>query len=490
MGVTSLLHNLSTKDPRPSSLAVASKDLSDAELFRLRYQNGVNIGALFVQEKWIDSSLFNENAQGSSELSALQSWGKKPDLKELQRRWEQHWGDFVTDEDFTQMAQKGVTCIRLPIGFWSLGNPDLLSHTAFAEYAEVYKNSWTFVKKVIEAAGKQRIGVVLDFHALPGGANKDEHSGTSSGKAELWDHSKNRDLAIAAFEEATIKTKDLSNVVALQLINEAPWGESKALGFYLDAAANIRCKNSWIPLVISDGWDCPGLCAKIKKWDEKVSKGSEKNTTGFVVDTHVYRTFSDEDKKKSAEEHIRNAPSSVQPDDDVDIIVGEWSCCLDEKTWAISKGDRGTLEVDFGKAQLQNFTKLAGNFFWTYKFGQGNGGSWDWRVMSEKGVVVPRIEPGKGDREQALQGALDQHRSYWDSQDSKTDWEHWRFEDGFKDGWNDAERFSQFDGSRPGLVAQLKTARLRQHIKEKGSSSKDWVYAQAYVQGIRARVNT
>src|SRR5256885_10032467 len=31
-----------------------------------------------------------------------------------------------------------------------------------------------------------RSGVLLDMHAAPGGANSDSHSGTSSGKAELW----------------------------------------------------------------------------------------------------------------------------------------------------------------------------------------------------------------------------------------------------------------------------------------------------------------
>lgn len=488
MCVSSILHNIGTKDPRAAKLAISSNDLTDEEIFKLRYQNGPNLGGLFVQERWIDSSLFNPNAEGSSELAALQSWGKSPNMRDLQKRWEKHWGEFVTEEDFANMALKCVTCVRLPIGFFSLGKSNLMRGTPFYEYAEVYMNSWNYVENIINAAERQNIGVIVDLHAVPGGANGDEHSGTSSGRAELWKHSRFRDLAMSVYEELTIKTKGLKNVVALQLVNEVPLGESKAFRFYLDAAALIRSINSTVPILISDGWDCRALCEKVKKWNESVRRDSDVNTTGFVVDTHVYRTFSEDDKGKSAEEHIQNAPSSVQPHEDVDIIVGEWSCCLDERSWAQSRCDRDAMEVEFGKAQLQCFRELAGNFFWTYKFGQGNGGSWDWRVMSDRGVLLPKVQSGRGDCERALQDALNGHRSYWDRVDCRTDWEHWRFEAGFRDGWNDAERFSRFNGSRPGFVAQLKTARLRQHTSERGSSDKNWVYGQAYVQGIRARL--
>lgn len=489
MGLSDIFHGLSVKDPRPCAPAVSGK-LTTKQFIRNRYQTGPNFGALFVQEKWIDNSLFNpDNDTGGSELAALKSWGKKAKIDELREKWESHWDQFITDDDWKLLEDSGVTCIRLPIGFYSLGDKSLLKHTPFADYAGVYKNSWDFIVKIIDKAQKHRIGVLIDFHALPGGANGDEHSGTSSGKAELWSSSKFREGAIETYIEFICLLGDESdaiqqNVVALQLVNEAPWGESKCSGFYLDAAAKIRSTNKIgkeIPLVISDSWDCNNCASEIAKWNEKVGD------SGFIVDTHVYRTFSDEDKGKSAEQHISEASNAVSFQGEADVYVGEWSCCLDEETWKKSHGDRGQQEADFGKAEISNFAQLAGNFFWTFKFGQGIGGSWDWREMSKKGVIVPPLQPGQGNLEDSLKQALEGHKNYWSGQNSKVDWEFWRFEDGYRQGWQDAEEFANFHGSRLGRIVALSKARSAEHVKEKGDSDKEFSYKQAYEQAVHAR---
>jgi len=488
MGISSLLHDLSTKDPQPAAPAVTGDELSEAELRLNRYQNGVNIGALFVQEKWIDSSLFKDGTDtGGSELGALKSWGKTS-LKEVREKFEHHWDTFVTDDDLDKMRERGITTARIPIGFYSLGEKSLLKHTEFEPFAEVYQNSWDYVSKLVKRLASRQIDSVIDLHAVPGGANGDEHSGTSSGKAELWEHSRNRAAAIDTYKHVCGLIEKLPSVVSLQLVNEVPYGESKCPGFFLDAESKIRKENASLPLVISDGWDCGSLCDKVKKWDSQVNRNQSGSTAGFIIDTHVYRTFSEEDRSKPASQHINDADHFVGPDDDIDIIVGEWSCTLDGRSWDQDNGaDRDAMEVDFGKRQLQNYRQLAGNFFWTLKFGQGVGGSWDWLNMSSKGMVLSRIEPGKGDRDSSLKGALDQHTNYWRSQNSDTDWEDFRFEDGFCQGWDDAEQFAKFDGSRPGRIAALKAARLAQHVKKRGSSDKIWVFGQAYVQGVRAR---
>ena len=70
-----------------------------------------------------------------------------------------------------------VTTVRLPIGWFTLG-PYFSGGTAFEAVAPVYSNAWQWVKRYVEAAAEHGIGVLLDMHALPGGANTDEHSGT------------------------------------------------------------------------------------------------------------------------------------------------------------------------------------------------------------------------------------------------------------------------------------------------------------------------
>jgi aryl-phospho-beta-D-glucosidase BglC (GH1 family) len=46
--------------------------------------------------------------------------------------------------------------------------------------APVYTNQWAWVRKYVQAAADHGIGVLLDLHALPGGANDQEHSGTGT----------------------------------------------------------------------------------------------------------------------------------------------------------------------------------------------------------------------------------------------------------------------------------------------------------------------
>lgn len=61
------------------------------------------------------------------------------------------------------------------------------------------------------------------MHALPGGANGGDHSGTNSGKAELWGSKKNLDLATRSLLFVAHEAKNMNGVIGLQIINEAEW---------------------------------------------------------------------------------------------------------------------------------------------------------------------------------------------------------------------------------------------------------------------------
>lgn len=485
MGLQKLLHSLTTDDVVPAGPAIAGGSPTKKELYQNRLQYGPNFGALFVQERWIDDSLFTDKSQGGSELAALEGQrASGTSLDDMAKKWEEHWDKFISNDDWKKLSDSGVTAIRLPIGVWSLGHRRFVKGLPFEKYHKVYENSWKAVRKIIDKAGEQSIGVLVDFHGLPGGANGDEHSGSDSGKAELWHSSKYRDQALDAYEFVASELRNIENVVGIQLVNEAPWGQSKLKPFYLEAIQKIRKIDPVVPLVISDGWDLSAWRDTVKKLEEGLDHG----TMGVVIDTHIYRMFSDEDRNKSADEHIQNAPNCVSPDDDTDVMVGEWSCVLDEGSWNRCSQPREQAEIDYGQRQLSCFEKCAraGAYFWTYKFGQGAGGAWDFRVMSEKGALSPPKGKPNGDKDEKLHSALEGHKNYWNSQDGSQDWEHWRFEDGFSQGWNDASSFAEFNESRVGRIAALKSARTTQHAEKRGASDKLWVFGHAYTQGIKA----
>lgn len=41
------------------------------DIYRYRYQHGTNLGSIFVLEKWLYRSMYEKDAEGSSELAAI-----------------------------------------------------------------------------------------------------------------------------------------------------------------------------------------------------------------------------------------------------------------------------------------------------------------------------------------------------------------------------------------------------------------------------------
>ena len=114
------------------------------------------------------------------------------------------------------------TSIRLPIGYFTLG-PAYCNNTPFEKYADVYVNAWSAVKDLVQRCCSRGIGVLLDMHALPGGANGGDHSGTNSGKPELWGSRKNLDLATRSLLFLAHEAKGLGGVIGIQIVNESEY---------------------------------------------------------------------------------------------------------------------------------------------------------------------------------------------------------------------------------------------------------------------------
>lgn len=112
--------------------------------------------------------------------------------------------------------------IRLPIGYFTLG-PAYCANTPFESVSAVYENAWSAVRNIVARCASRGIGVLLDLHALPGGANNGEHSGTNSGKAELWGNRKNLDLATRCLLFIAKEAKNMEGAIGIQVVNEAEW---------------------------------------------------------------------------------------------------------------------------------------------------------------------------------------------------------------------------------------------------------------------------
>lgn len=197
---------------------------TDLEVIRYRYQLGANLGSVFVIEKWLSPSVFHDAPThcGKSELAAVSLSVQRDGIASTRKQFEKRWDTAMSEKLLSQLSDAHCNAIRLPIGHFSLG-PRFCQSTPFEPYGEVYISAWEAVMRTIKRLWNAGIGTLIDFHALPGGANPHDHSGTDSGKADMWKSSAYRNLAIDCIRFITSEVTQMEGVIGLQIVNEADY---------------------------------------------------------------------------------------------------------------------------------------------------------------------------------------------------------------------------------------------------------------------------
>ncbi|EEQ41860.1 hypothetical protein MEW_01365 [Candida albicans P60002] len=477
--------------PQADSASTSGKPPSTKQIYQSRQNFGVNFGACFVLEKWIYHELFSET-NGDAELDAVSSLFKKLGEYDTRSRFENHWKGYVNDDDWKWLSEHHVNSIRLPIGYWEVDGGAYTSGTNFDKYKGVYKNAWKIIKDdFIKKALDHKISVLVDIHGLPGGANNSGHSGESGAGGKFWKDEK-KQIAIAKMMGWIANDlKSFDNIAGIQVVNEAEFSDpaKKQSTYYSACITEIRKSDKSVPIVISDGW----WADQWVKWVQE-KQGSD-GYIGVVLDEHVYRCFSDDDKKKKPQQIIDDLQGDVLTNlndngKGVDFIVGEYSCVLDQQSWDNDKNaDRDDLVKKFGQRQSEEFAqKTSGSYFWTFKFQSGNGGEWDFKTMTDKGALVPppipSNQPSDDKFEEALNNAYNGHVDFWKNEHPDGKFEHDNFKEGFTIAWKDADAFAQFDGSRIGRKEAWKRSRLQEFASSKGKSDFLWEWEQGFDQGL------
>ncbi|OBA19142.1 glucan 1,3-beta-glucosidase [Metschnikowia bicuspidata var. bicuspidata NRRL YB-4993] len=408
---------------------------------------------------------------------------------------EAHWTSYFLDEDWKWLTENKVNSLRLPIGFWNIDGGKYTTGTSFAEFSEMYQNSWLIIKShYIEPAAKRGISILVDIHGVPGGANVNDHSGEVYGSPEFWITPSFQNLLIEAAVFVFEDLKEYDNISGVLLINEASYDfNSEQQNFYAKAINAIREKEKTIPVVISDGWNPDS-------WIQWVSSNQNPNApAGIVVDHHVYRTFTPENKLRTAQKIIADLYDDLLPSvnnngNDVDFMVGEWSCVMDSETWSksgVSPSDdndpgRKKLVAEFGSKELELIMKRAstGSYFWTYKFESGNGGEWDFRQQLGHGFKAPQVSvPDNSTFKTTLDREYAAHADYWDSRLPKETNDHERYKEGFIAAWKDGVTYAKV-GALVGRKQAVKSVRLQEHLQSKGDLKYLWEWKQGYDKGL------
>lgn len=469
--------------------APVGKPPTKKAIYQNRYNFGVNFGSLFVLEKFIFDKFFIDDT--NTELDAIKAYQEKNGSETTRKDLEDHWNNFVTDQDWQWLKSKGVTAVRIPIGYWHVNGGLFASDTDFSSVAGLYKNAWVIFKNIVRQAKEHEIGVLVDLHALPGGANTAEHSGCSLKKADFWKTKKYEKIALSILEFLADDLKNEENLVGIQIVNESEFDNTAASQkhYYTKAVKHIRKINKEIPIVISDGW----WADQWVKWVTENEQDLKNQSVGVVIDDHVYRCFSDSDKAKSPEQIIKDLDGDLLTNlsGEADIIVGEYSCVLDGASWDKAGGDRNQLVKQYGNELSRLFFQRAraGSYFWTFKFEHGDGGEWGFVPQVETGAIPSRPTqvtklPSDDEVNKILENELNQHSQYWDNQNKNEKYEHWRYKEAFITAWSDAKEFSNFNGSTIGRLSAWKSARRNEHINHRNNSKFLWEWDQGFDKAI------
>ncbi|KAI9734162.1 MAG: Glucan 1,3-beta-glucosidase 3 [Claussenomyces sp. TS43310] len=432
------------------------------DVLRYRYHHGTNLGSIFTLEKWLFGSMFIDGCPGGSELDAVSHCLKVQGLDATRQKWESHWNNAVSDADFEFLVREAkCTSIRLPIGYFTLG-PHFVKGTSFEAVGEVYTGAWQAVKRFIARARSYGIGVLLDMHALPGGANGDAHSGSSTGKAEFWGSRRNTELATKCVVYIAQEVRGgLDGVIGIQLCNEAVWDAKGMYDWYARALHEIGKIDNTIPVYISDAWDL----GRALSWTNSTGRHAG-GQNPIVVDTHKYYTFSEADQKLSPPQILTKVPAELGQLNgkegwlcdrgEAQVIVGEYSCVLSEKTWGrVRPEERAGYVQQFGQAQSNQWQQRAGgSYFWTWKMEWMDGGEWGFVEQVKKGSIRPpaasllsadevrqRAQTAQERRDALGQEARRGHEDYWNRTSPGGKFEHDRFSDGWHLGYTDALTF-------------------------------------------------
>lgn len=77
---------------------------------------GVNVGTMFVFEPWIDQDEWSSmGCSGQeSEFDCVSSLGQE----DANTAFQNHWRDWITENDLDEMMSYGLNTIRVPLGYW------------------------------------------------------------------------------------------------------------------------------------------------------------------------------------------------------------------------------------------------------------------------------------------------------------------------------------------------------------------------------------
>ncbi len=228
----------------------------------------INIGNYMVQEGYM------LNLGGGYQYVIKQKLTEVVGAANTEKFYKDYKTNFLVKADIDSLAKWGFNSIRLPMHynlFTELGKPDLFIENGFA-----------LVDQIISWCKANKMYVILDLHAAPGGQNSGDISDYIAGQSSLWEDApgstftsaQNRTQTIALWKEFARRYAEEETVAGYDLINETNWtipGNVLLFNLMKDITMAIRSIDKKHHIFIEGNSYANDYTGMTPKWDNNMS---------------------------------------------------------------------------------------------------------------------------------------------------------------------------------------------------------------------------
>lgn len=349
---------------------------------------GVNLGGWLVLEKWMSPQLF-------SGVKAEDEYYLPQDLSEAEYkvRMDMHRANFITEADFLRMSSMGIDTVRIPVPYFIFGD------------VKPFLGAIDWLDKAFNWAEAYGLKILIDLHTVPGSQNGFDNGGISG--VQTWaQDSEKVNFAISVLHRLSERYGDRQGLYGVEILNEpatekmyntmidryparepemaannAPISFDFLYDFYKKSYDDLRTvlPNDKV-IMFHDGFD-------ITKWRKFFEQNDFVNV---VLDTHQYLMIAEMETGELTlnsyhhyMEAVGNLISEVR--EFVPVVVGEWTLFNSLATGVDTKGGVSPVQEifdqqvsvdkesalniyqDLWQLQINQWNKVDGYFFWSYK---------------------------------------------------------------------------------------------------------------------------
>ncbi|ERS98107.1 endo-beta-1,6-glucanase [Sporothrix schenckii 1099-18] len=353
---------------------------------------GVNLGSQFVLEPWMASNTWSSmGCSGqNSEFDCVSHLGQAA----ANAAFQNHWGSWITEDDFNEMQSYGLNAVRIPLGYW------LDESLVYADSEHFPQGALSYLQNIVGWASDRGFYIVLDLHGAPGAqVAQNADTGQFSPTPGFYvDYQYERALQFLEYLVEQVHTvNEYRNVGMIELVNEPLQTQndqtsSMRNSYYKNAWDRVHTKedalgvhgNAQVHLaVMNNDWGSGNPTESMNGWYVAYDDHRYLKWSSVAVDKSAYLQASCNDNSQSDSPGIVGE-FSLSPPDNV-----QWNA-----DWTPSTNT--DFYTKWFAAQVTSYEQHnLGWFFWSWKTELGDY-RWSYKDAVAAGVI-PK-DPGSVDR--------------------------------------------------------------------------------------------